>query len=300
VAARSHRLLASLLPGYHIPMMNDARRNVAWDAALRAAIRPGMHVLEIGTGAGMLALMAARAGAARVVTCERNPVAAALARDLVVRNGYADRIEVIVKPSRDLEIGTDLDRPADLLFCDIFGDKLLDFDPLPALADARRRLLAPGAPVVPARGKLRVAMANWGNYARAAHIGSAAGFDLTPLVNFAVRALAVDVGNPAIRLLSRPQDVLAFDFAASSHPSTGRGAVRSEGIIAGQANGIARWIRLELDDGIALEACPEPDAVFFSRLNFCPLIEPIPTAQDQDFIIETAFRGTLVETWLGG
>ncbi len=296
--ARGHRLLASLLPGYHIAMMNDARRNETWDAALRAAIRPGMHVLEIGTGAGMLALMAARAGAARVVTCEKDPVAATLARELIARNGYADRIDVIVKPSRELELGVDLERPADLLFCDIFGDKLLDFDPLPALADARRRLLAADAPVVPARGMLRVALAHWEKYRRAAHIDSAAGFDLAPLADFALRAMAVEVGDRAIRLLSRPRDVLAFDFSAPSHPMSGRGAVLSEGQVAGEINGIARWIRLELDDENALEACPEPDAVFFSRLHFCPLPRPIRIERGRGYLIETAYRGVLLETWL--
>jgi SAM-dependent methyltransferase len=296
--ARGHRLLASLLPGYHIAMMNDARRNKAWDTALRAAIRPGMHVLEIGTGAGMLALMAARAGAAKVVTCERDPIAAALARDLIARNGYADRIDVIVKPSRALEIGVDLERPADLLFCDIFGDKLLDFDPLPALADARRRLLAANAPVVPARGMLRVALAHWENYWRAAHIDSAAGFDLTPLADYALRALAVDVGDPAIRLLSLPQDILSFDFSVSSHPQSGHGTVRAEGMAAGAINGVARWIRLELDDRNTLEACPEPVAVFFSRPHFCPLPQPVQIERGREYRIETAFRGSHLETWL--
>jgi hypothetical protein len=296
--ARGRRLLASLLPGYHISMMNDARRNAAWDAALRAAIRPGMHVLEIGTGAGMLALMAARAGAAKVVTCEKDPVAAALARDLIARNGYADRVEVIAKPSRELVLGVDLDRPADLLFCDIFGDKLLDFDPLTALADARRRLLAANAPVVPARGMLRVALAHWEHYRRAAHIDSAAGFDLSPLADYAARALAVRVGDPAIRLLSCPQDILSFDFSAPSHPLGGHGAARSEGTVAGDVNGIVRWIRLELDDRTALEACPEPGAVFFSRLHFCPLPQPVRIERGRDYRIETAFRGVLLETWL--
>ncbi|MEI9803390.1 MAG: 50S ribosomal protein L11 methyltransferase [Pseudolabrys sp.] len=297
--ARGHRLLSSLLPGYHVAMMNDARRNTAWDAALRAAIRPGMHVLEIGTGAGMLALMAARAGAAKVVTCEKDRSPPRWRASSSSRNGYADRIDVIAKSSRELDVGVDLERPADLLLCDIFGDKLLDFDPLPALADARRRLLAANAPIVPARGMLRVALAHWKNYARTAHIQGAAGFDLTPVADYAVRALSVDVGDLTIRLLSRPRDVLTFDFSAASHPLSGRGVARSDAAVSGEVNGIARWIRLELDDRTALEACPEPDAVFFSRLHFCPLPVPVEIEQGRDYLIETAFRGMLVETWLG-
>ena len=47
-----------------------------------------------------------------------------------------ESIEVIGKRSDALAVGVDLERPADLLFCDIFGDSFFDFDPLPALADA--------------------------------------------------------------------------------------------------------------------------------------------------------------------
>jgi type II protein arginine methyltransferase len=298
VVARGHRLLSSLLPGYHIAMMNDARRNAAWDRALRTAIRPGMHVLEIGTGAGMLAMMAARAGAARVTTCEKDPVVAALARELVARNGYADRIAVIEKSSHALEIGIDLERPADLLFCDIFGDRLFDFDPLPALADARQRLLAAGAPVVPARGALRVALVCWDEYARVAHIGRVAGFDLAPVADYAVRELMIDIGDPAIRLLSQPQTILSVDFAASSHPSSGRGRVPVEAAADGDCNGIARWIRLELGPQTVLEAAPETGAVFFSRPRFCPFPAPVHVVRCQQLRIETAFRGKQVETWL--
>ncbi len=155
-------------------MMNDARRNETWDKALRAAIRPGMHVLEIGTGAGMLALMAARAGAQKVVTCEIDEVPAALARELAARNGYADRISVITKRSQDLKLGVDLERPADLLFCDIFADDFFDFDPLTAIADARKRLLAPDARTVPAAGGVRYALAHHSDYRRSYHADQAA------------------------------------------------------------------------------------------------------------------------------
>lgn len=296
--ARARRLLTSLIPGYHLPMMNDARRNAAWDSALRRTIRPGMQVLEIGTGAGMLALMAARAGAEKVITCEANPVVAAMARELAARNGYADRVEVIDKRSEKLVVGIELERPADLLFCDIFGDRLLDFDPLPALADARKRLLMKDAPVVPARGILRVALAHWKDYRRMSHIDTSGGFDLASFADFAGRAIAIEIGDPAIRLMSGAQDIFHFDFSAPSHPPTGRSEVSCEATTAGEANGVARWIRLELDDQIALEARPEQGASFFSRLHFCPLPQPLQLRIGERLDVGTAYRGELVETWL--
>jgi type II protein arginine methyltransferase len=296
--ARCRRLLHSLVPRYHIAMMNDARRNAAWDAALRAAIRPGMHVLEIGTGAGILALMAARAGAARVTTCEMNPIVAQMAREIAAQNGFADRIDVVAKRSQDLMIGTDLERPADLLFCDIFGDSLLDFDPLTALADARQRLLAPGAPVVPARGALRLAPAHWQDYARSAYIGTAVGFDLGGFAAFSATALPLMIGNPAVRLLAPPQEAFGFDFSAKSFALSDRRELAFEFPAAGTVNGLMRWIRLDLDKQTFLEARPEPGAVFFSSPVFCPLPEPMAMAARQTLRAGVGYNGSSVETWV--
>ena len=94
-------------------MVRDEARNAAYDAALRRAVTPGMRVLEIGTGSGLLAMMAARAGARHVYTCEVVPQIAQAAREIVARNGYAERITVLDKHSNAIapdEIGG----PADL------------------------------------------------------------------------------------------------------------------------------------------------------------------------------------------
>ena len=48
--------LANAVPTWHFAMMNDATRNAAYDEAIRR-VAPGRAVLDIGTGAGLLALM---------------------------------------------------------------------------------------------------------------------------------------------------------------------------------------------------------------------------------------------------
>jgi len=53
----------------------------------------GGRVLDVGTGTGVLALLAAQAGAARVVATDSNPKAVANARANVQRLGLEDRIE---------------------------------------------------------------------------------------------------------------------------------------------------------------------------------------------------------------
>jgi hypothetical protein len=275
IAVRARRLMSSLVRGYHLPMMNDSRRNAAWNKALSCSIHPDTRALEIGTGGGMLALMAARAGAEKITTCESDPVLASIAREIIERNGFGDRIEVIAKPSSELIPGTDIEAPADLLFCDIFGDSFLDFEPLAVIVDARRRLTTPDAVVVPAAGAIRLALADWESYPVHAHVDHAAGFDLTAFGDFVPASIRVPIGDSGLRLRSEGVEALRFHLAALSQPAQGRTelvlAAKEEAVV----NGIVHWIRLELDADIVLEAQPEPGAVFFSSPHFWPLPHPV-------------------------
>src|SRR6188768_1477695 len=55
-------VLSNGVPRWHFVIVRDRVRNDAYEAALKRAIVPGCRVLEIGTGTGLLAMMAARAG----------------------------------------------------------------------------------------------------------------------------------------------------------------------------------------------------------------------------------------------
>src|SRR5687767_4208617 len=65
--------VSNLVAPWHFRMLHDRVRNDAYARAIRSAIKPHHHVLEIGTGAGLLAMLCARAGARQVTTCEMIP-----------------------------------------------------------------------------------------------------------------------------------------------------------------------------------------------------------------------------------
>ena len=54
-------------------MIADRIRLDAYAGALRAAIRPGSVVLEIGTGPGVFSVLACKLGAGRVFALDVNP-----------------------------------------------------------------------------------------------------------------------------------------------------------------------------------------------------------------------------------
>lgn len=63
-------------------------------AAVARLVRPGMRVVDVGTGAGVLAIAAARLGAARVVAIDNDPVAVEVAAANALANDVGGRVQI--------------------------------------------------------------------------------------------------------------------------------------------------------------------------------------------------------------
>lgn len=79
---------------YHFQMLLDESRLHAFRSAIEATVFPGMNVLELGGGTGILSSFAARCGA-NVLCVEANRDLVDCARRLVRQNGFENQIEVI-------------------------------------------------------------------------------------------------------------------------------------------------------------------------------------------------------------
>ncbi len=73
----------------------DVRRVKIFKAAIERIVKPGDVVLDAGTGTGIMALCAARAGAKKVFAVELDPDVAKVARHNVHANHYDGVIEII-------------------------------------------------------------------------------------------------------------------------------------------------------------------------------------------------------------
>jgi predicted RNA methylase len=89
------KLLGQYIPlHYHFNMLQDDDRVNAFRRAIDLSVHADMHVVELGSGTGILASFAARRGAQ--VTCvERNYALVKAAREFIALNGLTDRISVI-------------------------------------------------------------------------------------------------------------------------------------------------------------------------------------------------------------
>ncbi|MDP6609259.1 MAG: 50S ribosomal protein L11 methyltransferase [Vicinamibacterales bacterium] len=127
-------------------MIADRVRTDAFARALREAITPESVVLDIGTGTGVLALLACRFGARRVYAVEPSDVIE-VAREIAAANGFSERLEFLQATSTAVE----LPEQADVIVSDLGGALPWFQNHIPAIVDARRRLLAPGGVLIPER-----------------------------------------------------------------------------------------------------------------------------------------------------
>ena len=98
---------------------------------MQRALRAGDRVADLGAGSAVLAIAAARLGAATVAAIELDPDAIENAEENVARNGVADRVKVI---EGDAGVLLPLVAPVRLVLANIISSVLLQL--LPAIAAA--------------------------------------------------------------------------------------------------------------------------------------------------------------------
>ncbi|MFN8393539.1 MAG: tetratricopeptide repeat protein [Bacteroidia bacterium] len=253
---------AQQVPGWHFPMLADTERNRAYDRVLRKHVREGDRVLDIGTGSGLLSMMAARAGATEVIACERESKIAEVARTIIDKNGYSDRIKVFDMDSRRLRVGKEVPDRVDLIVSEIVDVALLGEGMLPSIRAALRMLAKPDARVIPAKARVWVQLLDLPNQHGNLHLGEVEGFDLSLFEQFRQyggrRTLYLsgdyDHGCSEVQLLRE------FDFSnpgmaiAEEKPEVFQ--IRFEQVALRQIEGLLLWFELELDEENVLSSGP--------------------------------------------
>ncbi len=267
--------ISYVVPRWHFPMLHDKPRNDAYAAAIRRAVSADHHVLEIGTGSGLLAMLAARSGARRVTTCEMVPIIATAARKVIAANGLADRIEVVTGKSQDLEIGRDISEAGDVLVSEIIGNDFLSEGVLAAVADARKRLLNSDAVIIPAAASIRIALAGGVQIERLLSAGVYDGLNLGAFDLFRPVSLSVPE-TFALAPLSEATDLFSFDFTHEARVAPDRRSVALTATSAGRCHGVVQWIRLQLDAATAFENTP----FGLHRSHWEPMLHVFPRPLD--------------------
>ena len=278
--------LAAVTPRFHAQISTDPLRIATWNAALAAVVKPGMLALEVGTGSGVIAMLAARSGA-MVVSCEIDRVIATVAEAIVQHNGLTERIRIIGKPVEDLHVPQDLSRPADLLMLDVFGDNLFDFKPFQIVRTART-MLRRDAICMPARVSLEAALVDFQYWPRIVP-GSVAGLDISLLGDVTSRRMPFAHGDATLRSAQHTMVDATLPETLPPEEGTAQQTLVSNG---GIVNGVAIWLRLELAPGHVLEAHPQTaPANFYAKPRFNAFRQALDTRPGQTITISLKWKG---------
>jgi len=179
-------------------MLADEGRTSSYDRALRANVRPGAVVLDLGAGHGTMAFLALRAGAAKVYAIEPGEVIE-LGRQLAADNGFSNSIEFIQAMSTDV----DLPEQVDGIVTDLRGRSPLYLKSIVSILDARDRFLKPEGWIIPASDTIWAAPAS----STTIHDKFIAIWDNEYQLNFDRARLQAANTPGGVRL--RPEDLLA-------------------------------------------------------------------------------------------
>jgi len=270
------RLSAELVPFWHIPMLNDTRRNDAFQNAIEAAVAatgPDARVLDIGTGSGLLAMMAARAGAREVTACEMVPIIAATARRIIADNGYGDRIAVHTAASNQLQVGEHLGARADILISEILSSDLLTERVIDTFEDAHARLLTPDAVVIPRAASAIGCLVESAVLSDYVFVDRVSGFDIAPFGALAAQKLPIHGTMTDWKRLSPDVELLRIDLTRKVHKNDLRLLsipVEADGIAAG----IVQWMHIDLAEGITFDNHPDG----YTDGGWLQVLHPFPQA----------------------
>lgn len=132
----------------HERMLADTIRVDTYHTAIHKHVKPGDVVVDLGTGTGILAFFAARAGAKRVYAIDHGDTIE-VAEAVAAANGI-HTVEFVRANSRDFQPP----EKVDVIVHEQIGDELFDENMIENVTDLRDRILRPGGKVLPARFKL--------------------------------------------------------------------------------------------------------------------------------------------------
>lgn len=243
--------------GAHITMLSDGERMNAYFTALEKAIIPGESVVvDIGTGTGVLAMMAAKLGAKKVHAIEMGKIAN-IAEKLISDNGLDSVITVCRGFSNDIE----LPEKADIVVSETMGFTGFEESIVEIFADAAKRLAKPNAVLIPKSVSLYLSPTGdqtirdtflqfWDNPIQS--------IDFSWLKKIAAN-------NMYSRQLFTDKDLVsdaqeAFTFLLGKHQNTKTSSKISFAIKKGELlSGIAGWFSVDMGFGCILDTNPRQE-----------------------------------------
>jgi len=259
-------------------MLHDEERNLKYNLALQKAIQSKKskgqptRVLDIGTGTGLLSIMAAQANPTSITACETFQPMVKCAREVIIHNQCQDKIKLIPKRSTDVTVGAtcDMNEKANILVTEVLDTELIGEGAIGTYNHAHKHLLTDDSISVPARATIFVQLVecplslSW-NRAQTIKV-----FDqeLNPPPsilhcpgNGAVHDIQLAQLNPEkLKFLSDPVPIFKFDWNSKKPiPEDECKPVSITATASGTVQGVLMWWSIDMDrEGEIVLSCAPP------------------------------------------
>lgn len=250
-------------------MVSDSHRTRAFAQAIASVVRKGDLVLDVGTGTGILAMLAARAGAKKVWAIDQAEVSRTAA-NLVKANGLQNKVKILRGLAADLE----LPKRVDVLVSEWLGNFAFVESMMDDVLLARDANLAEGGVMLPSHVAAVLAPVD-DSYL---YFAEGPGYWRNPIegLDFSqLEALEIEQGRvnqlrvEPTSLLAEGADLVEVDLltANSDSPWTS-GRIEFEVVRDGVLTGFCGWFRAQLAPDVVLDTSPRHPETHWSQSYF--------------------------------
>ncbi len=222
-------------------LLSHRTRLRKFEKAIRQVVTPDSYVVDIGTGTGVLAMFAAKAGARRVTAIDINEMSTDYAQQAARLNDI-DSIEFVTSHFSEFVP----DEPADIVICEMLSSMMLVEQQVPACDHAVRNILGPSGTLLPRSADVFVVPVEcpsmWSRF---------------EVSDITFPRVPQTVTREEARDLADAELLVSHDFTTSRTSDIVRGDLSFTAVADGVAHGIVGFfesllygsIRLEMEDG---------------------------------------------------
>ncbi len=250
-------------------LLSHRSRLSKFQRALQEIVRPESRVVDIGTGTGVLALIAARAGAKSVTAVDVNRESLNYARKAAEINGLSQNISFVESHFEDYVP----EEQADIVVCEMLSSMLLVEQQVPACAHAAKRILKPGGIILPASASVYAVLVECHSL-----LGRFTLFDLE------FPKVPQTLGKGDAKDLSDAVLVAKFDFSTPDVPAEVDEMLEYTIIEDGVLHGLVGFFKAQLYEDITLGM----DDGW--RELFLPLAEPVEVSKGARVSVQLRFK----------
>ncbi|MDQ8204081.1 50S ribosomal protein L11 methyltransferase [Pelagicoccus sp. SDUM812003] len=261
-------------------MVSDKPRTDAFAEAIKEVVKGGERVLDIGTGTGLLAMLAAKAGASSVYALDHSDIAK-VAKVVVENNHLEDKVEVIQGHASEFQ----LSEPVDLIVSEWLGHFAFVESMLDDVIDCRDQNLSPEGSMLPSGVEVLLAPIDspllYDDEGPGQWIPPVHGIDFSCLEELEVKqAIAIKTTVAPYDLLAPGQPIISVDLktATKDHPYQA-GEVSFTMQRDGRLDGFAGWFVAQLSPSVKLDTGPDAPTTHWQQSFLA--IEPFDVAEGQ-------------------